>query len=169
MLFNSSNEASWCTDCNPKNQNSFWWTVLKKMRLDHKEGPTKLDPFYSFSWFFPPPKWYLKKSKFLYNGTQWIERLHTSLQTPYEHERFWNKSRKTRIRVHFFWSFLTVKSYFFKNGPSEWVLVYALQSVHQDASFELSNGTIRWFSIFTLVRGDPFNLGGSERYPKGID
>ena len=39
--------------------------------------------------------------------------------------------------------------------------------MHQDASFELSNRTIRWFSIFPFVRGDPFNLGGVWALPQG--
>ena len=44
---------------------------------------------------------------------------------------------------------------------------FVLQSVHQDASFELSNRTIQWFSIFTLVRGDSFDLGGVWALPQG--
>ena len=50
--FDSSNEASWCTDCNAKNQSSFRWTVPEKMRLDRNKGPKKLDPNCSFSRFF---------------------------------------------------------------------------------------------------------------------
>ena len=53
----------------------------------------------------------------------------------------------------FFGTFWSVKSYFFKNGPSKWVLFFfALQSVHQDASFKFSNVSIRRFSFFTFVR-----------------
>ena len=70
-----------------------------------------------------------------------------------EHEQFWKKSVKISKRVQFFGTFLSVESHFLKNGPSKSVLIFALQSVHQDASFELSNSTIRWFSISTLVRG----------------
>ena len=118
VLFDSSNEASWCTDYNAKKLELISMNVLEKMRLDRQKGPTKFEPFYSFSWFFP--KWYLKQSKFLHHCTQCIKTLHISLQTPYEHEQFWKKSGKTTIRVQFFWTFLTVKSYFFKNGPSKW-------------------------------------------------
>jgi hypothetical protein len=50
--FDSSNVASWCTDCNAKNQNSFWWTVLEKIRFDRQKGPKQLNPYCSFSWFF---------------------------------------------------------------------------------------------------------------------
>ena len=39
--------------------------------------------------------------------------------------------------------------------------------MYQDASFELSNRTIWWFSIFTLVRGDPFDLGAVWALPQG--
>ena len=41
--------------------------------------------------------------------------------------------------------------------------------MYQDASFELSNGTISWFLIFHLVRWDPYGKGGSEHYAKEMD
>ena len=44
---------------------------------------------------------------------------------------------------------------------------FALQSVRQDASIQLSNSTIWWFSIFTLVRGDPFDLEGVRALHQG--
>ena len=70
-------------------------------------------------------------------------------------------------RNNFFWTFLTEKSHFFKNSPSKLVLFFCvLPSVHQDASFEPSQSTIRWFSIFTLVR-DPSDLGGVKALPQG--
>ena len=50
--FDTSNEASLCTDCNAKNQNSFWRTVLEKIWLDRQKGPTKLDPNCSFFLIF---------------------------------------------------------------------------------------------------------------------
>ena len=149
-----------------KTRTHFNGPFLKKWDLTVKKVQQNLNLFTVFSWFFP--KWYLKQSKFLHHCTQWIKTLHISLQTPYEHEQFKKKSGKTTIRVQFCWTFSMVKSYFFKNGPSKWVLFFALQSVHQDASFELSNGTIWWFSIFTLVRRGPFWFrGGLSATPRG--
>ena len=36
---------------------------------------------------------------------------------------FWKKSGKTVKNVNFCWTFWTVKSHFFKNGPSKLVMV----------------------------------------------
>ena len=78
LMFDSLKEASWCTDCNAKNQNSFCWTIFEKMRLDCPKGPKKLGPFYSFSWIFP--KWFTPHTSFLLNWTQWIMTLHISIK-----------------------------------------------------------------------------------------
>ena len=43
---------------------------------------------------------------------------------------------------------------------------FALHSVHQDASFELSKSTIRQFFRFFTHRGDPYDLGGVKMYPR---
>ena len=42
---------------------------------------------------------------------------------------------------------------------------FALHSVHQDASFELSKLTIGQFFRFFTHRGDPYDLGGVKMYP----
>ena len=42
LVFDSSKEASWCTDYNTTNQNSFQWTILEKVRLDRQRGPQKI-------------------------------------------------------------------------------------------------------------------------------
>ena len=169
MLFDGSNEASWCTDYNAKkNKNSFWWTVFEKIRFFPPKCPNKMGLFcHSFSRFFP--KWYKKKhGQFLLHWTKWIQPLHISLQTPYEHDKFWKKSDKLQKESNFFGPFCWSSIIFSKMVTQNEFLFFALQSVHQDASFELSNSTIRWFSIFTLVRV-PFDLGGSEHYAKGMD
>ena len=49
--FDSLKEASWCTDCNAKNQNSFRWTIFEKMRLDRQKSPKKLNFFLKFFLF----------------------------------------------------------------------------------------------------------------------
>ena len=41
---------------------------------------------------------------------------------------------------------------------------FALDSVHQNPSFELSKSTIRQFFIFFTIRGDPCDLGGVKFY-----
>ena len=53
VLFDSSNEASWWTDCNAKKTRPFFQcTVLEIMRLDRQKGRTKFGPFYSFFLIF---------------------------------------------------------------------------------------------------------------------
>ena len=52
---------------------------------------------------------------------------------------------KLENMFNFFWSFLTVKSNFFKNDPSKWVLFFALQAVRQGASFKLLIVAIQGF------------------------
>ena len=52
--------------------------------------------------------------------------LHKSIQTTYKHDQFWKKQEKLEKNVQFCWTFLTVKSYFFKNGPAKWVLVFCV-------------------------------------------
>ena len=37
--------------------------------------------------------------------------------------------------------------------------------MHQSASFELSKTVFEQLFIFFIIRGDPFNLGGSKSYP----
>ena len=143
MLFDSSNEASWCTDCNAKNQNSFRWTVLEKIRLDRQKGPKKLDPNCSFSWFFSKLFMFIRCLKAYMKCLDPLSS--TILLDLFDGQVSFFQERSIEMSSSFF----------------------ALQSVHQDASFELSNSTIRWFSIFTLVRGDPFDLGGVWALPQG--
>jgi len=66
------------------------------------------------------------------------------------------------------WAKITVFGRFFLFF-SEMVLCrelrfFALHSVHQNPSFELSKSTIRQFFIFFTLRGDPFDLGGLKFY-----
>ena len=119
VLFDSSNEASWCTDCNAiKTRTHFNGPFLKKWNLTVKKVQQNLNLFtVFFSRFFP--KCYLKQSKFLHHCTQWIKHLMNM-------NSFEKNQEKTTIRVQFFWTFLTVKSYFFKNGPSKRVLVFCV-------------------------------------------
>jgi hypothetical protein len=66
------------------------------------------------------------------------------------------KQDKLKKIVQLFGTFLTVKSHLSKivHWNEFWFL--ASQSVHQDASFKLSNVAIRQFSFFTFVRGYPY-------------
>ena len=150
-----------------KNRTHFDEAFWKKNSHDLQKGQTKIDPFYSFSWFFP--KWYLKQSKFLHHCTQWIKTLHISLQTPYEHKQFWKKSGKTTIRVQFFGTFLTVKSYFFKNGLSKWILFFC---VAISASRRFIWAIKRHYPMifnFHFSKGGPFWFrGGLSATPRGL-
>ena len=86
----------------------------------------------------------------------------------YEHEQFWRKkSGKTRIRVQFFWCFLAVKSYFFKNGPSKWVLVFW---VAISASRRFIWAIKRHYPMifnFHFSKGGPFWFRGVWALPQG--
>ena len=95
------------------------------MRLDRQKGPTKFEPFYSFFLIF---------SKMVLKTKQVSSSLHSVDQdTSYKPSNtLWTwtvlkkKSGKITIRVQFFWTFLMVKSYFFKNSPSKWVVVFCI-------------------------------------------
>ena len=137
-----------------KTRTHFNGPFLKKWDLTVKKVQQNLNLFTVFSWFFP--KWYLKQSKFLHHCTQWIKTLHISLQTPYEHEPFWKKSGKTIIRVHFFGHFSRSSLILSRTVHQNEFWFFALQSVHQDASFKLSNVAVQQFLFFTFVRGYPY-------------
>ena len=117
-------DRSWKKETWPSKRSNKIWTFLQ-----------------FFSWFFP--EWYLKQSKFLHHCTQWIETLHISLQTPYEHEPFWKKSGKTTIFLDVFDGQVS----FFKNGPG-WFHVKS-QKKHDQFFFgflTLKVKGIRYFS-----------------------
>ena len=80
---------------------------------------------------------------------------------------FEKNQEKLQLGSNFFGPFWRSSLIFSRTVHRNEFWFFALQSVHQDASFELSNSTIRWFSIFTLVRGDPFDLGGVWALPQG--
>ena len=78
--------------------------------------------------------------------------------------RFWKKSRKTLKKYLFFFAILAKNGNFLRFFLifSETILgkelrFFALQSVHQDASFELSKPTIEQFFRFFTQRGDPYD------------
>ena len=54
---------------------------------------------------------------------------------------------------------------FFQPVHHEELWLFALRSMHQDASFELSKTVFEIFFIFFIIRGDPCDLGGSKSYP----
>ena len=149
-----------------KTRTHFDEPFLKKLDLTVKNVRKNLTLFTVFPDFFP--KWYLKQSKFLYNWTQWITRLHVSLQTPYEHEQFWKKSGKTTIRVQFFRTFFTVKSHFFRNGSSKWVLVFCVAiSAPRRFIWAIKQHYPMIFN-FQFSKGGPFWLrGGLSATPRG--
>ena len=66
------------------------------------------------------------------------------------------KLEKLRKMVIFFGHFWRSSRIFSKTVHQNEFWFFALLSVHQDASFKLSNVTIRRFSFFTFVRGYPY-------------
>ena len=80
---------------------------------------------------------------------------------------FLKKSRKTAKNAHcfknaIFWRFLQIYS---GTVHCRDLGSFALYSVHQDASFELSKSIFRQFFIFFTLRGDPFDWGGVKILP----
>ena len=63
---------------------------------------------------------------------------------------------KLEKQLYFFGLFWRLSLIFSKMVHRNEFWFFALQSVHQDASFKLSNVTIRQFSFFTFVRGYPY-------------
>ena len=85
--------------------------------------------------------------------------------------QFCKKSRKTLKNYPFlqFWP-KTVIFQGFSSFKKKIILYkelrfFALHSVDQDASFELSKFTIGQFFRFFTQRGDPYDLGGVKMYP----
>ena len=147
-MFDSWNEVFWCTDHSAKNQNSFRWTNIKKIRLDHQRGkkncPFLFFLFFSFNW---TSNW-----KFHLHWTQWINTLHISLKTHYEDGQYYKNGKKGPIfldpsDVQIVCSFKLV------DWTEFWF--FALWTVHQDATFELTNNNLQWFKCFIFIGGEP--------------
>ena len=122
--FDSLKEASWCTDCNAENHNSFRWTIFKKMQLYCLISPKKLTLFFIFSQFF-------SKLIMFIGCLNAFMKCHDPLISIQQKQAMcyvpsWKKMGKTVKKVIFFWIFLTVKSHFFKNYPSKWALVFCV-------------------------------------------
>ena len=115
--FDSLKEASCHTDCNAKNQKSFRWTIFEKIRLDRQKSPKKLEIFFQFFLFFSKLIMFIG----FFNAYMKCHDPLSSFQQKLAMwcVPFWKNSGKTEKRVQFFWTFWTVKSYFFKNGPSK--------------------------------------------------
>ena len=136
------------------------------MKLDRKKGPKNLPFFYFFHIF----------SKMVFKTKQVSLSLNSVDQdTSYKPSNtLWTwtvlkKIRKNCKKGPIFSEIFDSKVYFFSiTVHRNEFRFFALQSVHQYPSFELSNSTIRLFSIFTLVRGDPLDLGGGlSATPRG--
>ena len=61
--------------------------------------------------------------------------------------------------------FLKVFLDFLRNHTILGAGFFALYSVHQDASFDLSNKAFGQFFIFFITRRDPFDLGWVKKLP----
>ena len=110
--FDSLKEASWCTDCNAKNQNSFRQAIFEKNRLDRQKSPKKLNYFWSFSWFF-------KKLIIFLDCLNAFMKCHDPLIS-IQHKLamcylpFWKKSGKTVKKGQFFLDLLDGQVAFFQ-------------------------------------------------------
>ena len=83
-----------------------------------------------------------------------------------------HKIKKNTFKNNHFWPFWSKHDHFWRlflifseTIPCQELGFFALRSVHQDASFELSKTAFGQFFIFFILRGDPFDLGGSKSYP----
>ena len=125
VTFDSLKEASWCTDCNAKNQNSFRWTIFEKMRLNRQKSPKKYNCFSSFSRLFSKIIMFrgcLNAFMKCHGPLSSIQQKLSMWYVP-----FWRKKMgKTVKKGYFFWTFWTVKLHFFKNCSSKWVLVFCV-------------------------------------------
>ena len=81
-VFDSSNEAFWCTDYNAKNPSALRSPILEKIKKNRPKWPFfKNDHFFcAFSWFLK--KWDLAESWGFLRCNQCIKTLHLSYQTP---------------------------------------------------------------------------------------
>ena len=92
--------------------------------------------------------------------------LYLSLQTPYEHNRFWRKKLEKLKKESTFWIFLSVKSHFLKNGQSKWVLFFF---VAISASRRFIWATKQHYPIifpFHISNGGPFWFRGVWALPQ---
>ena len=85
--------------------------------------------------------------------------------------RFLQKSRKTSgndlfwpfcFKMGILWGF---SQFFSETALCTELGFFALHSVHQDASFELSKTSFGHFFIFFIIRGDPFDFRGGKNLP----
>ena len=72
---------------------------------------------------------------------------------PFWREKIWKNCKKGQIYLAFLYDHVSFKKKLCIQMSS---FFFALQSLHQNASFMLSNNTIQSFSFFTFVRGYPY-------------
>ena len=136
------------------------WTYFSGIRkllttLNHK-GP----PLWWKIWFF-------FQKLFLIAQKKCLDALNTAQKTPALCKvPFLNKSRKTSKKWHFwknrhFWQFFLILSGMVHCRE---LGSFALHSVHQDASFELSKLRFKQFFKIFIIRGDPCDFGWVKVY-----
>ena len=144
-----------------KTRTHFYGLFLKNRDFTVKKIQEMWSLLCNFFWFFP--KWYMKNGQFLLHWTKWIQPLHTSLQTLFEHEQL-KKTKKQFFRI-----FLSVQSNFLKNGSSKWVLVVCVAISASRRFIWTIKQHYPMIFHFHFRKGDSFDLGGSEPLPKGMD
>ena len=153
VTFDSLKEASWCTDCNAKNQNSFGWTIFEKMRLDRQKSPKKFNYFSSFLWLFFKNDHVYRLFECFYE-VSWSTEFN-STETSHVLCTILEKNGKNFKMGQFFWTFWMVKSHFFKNYPSKWVLVFCVAISASTRFFYAIERCHPTSFIFYLCQGVP--------------
>ena len=137
--FDSLKEVSWFTDCNAKNQNSFWLTIFEKVRLDHQKNPKN-----KFKCFVVFPIFFFK--------TDHAYRLFECL-----YEVSWSTKFNSTETSHVLCTILEEigknckKGQFFLDLLDNQFLLFQKSCIRK-----LSNITIWRFSFITFVRGYPY-------------
>ena len=125
------------------------------MRLNRQKSPKKYNCFSSFSRLFSKIIMFigcLNAFMKCHGPLSSIQQKLAMCNVP-----FWKKKGKNYKNGRFFVGpFGRSSPFFSKIVHRNEFWFFALRSVHQDASFKLSNIAIRQFSFFTFVRGYPY-------------
>ena len=145
--FDSLKEASWCTDCNAKNQNSFQWTIFDKWDLTVQKVPKSWTIFLSLSCFFPQ-----KLIIFIGCLNAFMKCLDPQISIQQKLAILEKIGKNCKKGVILFGPFGRSSCIFSKMVHPNEFWFFALQSVHQGASFKLSNIAIWQFSFCHLCK-----------------
>ena len=124
------------------------------MRLDRQKSPKKFNYFSSFPWVFSKLIMFIGCLNAFMKCHDPLSSIQQKLAMCYV--PFWEKMENYKKGKFFFGPFGRSSRIFSKIVYQNEFWFFALRSVHQEASFKLSNVAIRQFSFFTFVRGYPY-------------